>query len=31
MSVGVQCEAESRWIIDSFEGSFGCQKVFSGV
>ena len=31
MSVGVHCEAEPRWVIGSFEGLFGCQRVFLGV
>jgi len=31
MSVDVYCEAESWWVIRSFEGLFGCQWVFSGV
>jgi len=27
----VYTEAKSRWVIGSFEGPFGCQRVFLGV
>ena len=31
MLVGIHCEVEPRWVIGSFEGLFGYQKVFSSA
>jgi len=31
MLVGVHCEAKFWWVTGSFEGSSGCQRLFSGV